>query len=190
MAGDRVLFSAGTAGRINIWEIRLSPGARVAGVPHQLTFGTQYEEPVSISATGTGALQVGKPSDNLYLIPLSAATGQPTGAVRPLTQDGRFKTFLWYLGGEPGSAYSWVSAGTTRGVYAVDLDSRKQTLISAEWKSAVSPNGRQVVYPVAEGDSYSIHAGETGAGSAAARVLCKACGEVQGFFSRRAIPLL
>src|ERR1035437_4431525 len=102
MAGDRVLFPSGTGGRYNTWEIRLSPGSwRAQGVPHQLTFGTLAEFPSSISANGTVALQVFKFSRDLYLIPLSSATGQPTGVARRLTQDGRLKD-LWPSGGGSG----------------------------------------------------------------------------------------
>jgi len=188
MTGDRVLFNGGRS----VWEIRLSPSSwRVQGVPHQLASGTLDESPCSVSATGTVALQVvGSYLNNLYLIPLSAATGQPTGVVRRLTQDGRQKLlararFPWNPGGDPGSAY-FMPAGS--GVYAVDLASSKQTLVIARLPPivfpAISPDGRQVAYSVAEGDSYSIRlseSGEAGGGPEEARVLCKACGRVQGF---------
>jgi len=154
----------------------------VRGVPHQLTFGTLNEIPVSVSATGTAALHVGTSFTDLYLIPLSPATGQPTSVARRLTQDRRDKDFMWSLGGNPGSAYFRVSAGTAESVYAVDLDTGKQTLVTAGSRPmAISPDGRQVVYTVPEGDSYSIRVGDAGNGPAEARILCKACGFVIGF---------
>jgi len=185
MTGDRVLFIGGTAERSNTWEIRLSPDARVQGVPHQLTFGTVVEGPASISATGTLALQAGSYSGDFYLIPLSAVTGQPTGIARRLTQDGRNKHLMGedHLGGDPASAYFSVWAGLAENVYAIDLDSGKQILVARPHgrSVAISPDGRRVAYSVAEGDSYSIRLGEVGAGPAEARVLCKACGLVGGF---------
>jgi len=185
MTGDRVLFLGGTTGRHNVWEIRLSPGARVVGVPHQLTFGTLSEYPASISAAGTVALDVGPWLTDFYLIPLSSTTGQPTGVARRLTQDGRVKSLMWVGGGNPGSAYFWVlAAGAAQSVYAVDLDNWKQTPVIAKLPStglAISPDGRQVAYSIPEGDTYSIRVGNAGAGSAEARVLCKACGWVEGF---------
>jgi hypothetical protein len=187
MTGDRVLFVGvgGTAARFNVWEIRLSPGSwRVRGVPAQLAFGTLNEIPASISATGTVALTVGSFRNDFYLIPLAAATGQPPGVARRLTQDERDK-FPGVDGGNPGSAYFGVFAGATLSVYAVDLVSSRQTLMIAglplSSNSAISPDGRQVAYSVAEGDSYSIRLGAAGAGSAEAPVLCKACGRVEGF---------
>ena len=189
MKGDRVLFFGGTSGRYNVWEIGLSPDARVQGVPHQLTFGTLGEIPVSISATSRVALQVGNTLSDLYLIPLSVAA-QPAGAVRRLTQDERYKEFSWDLAGDPSSAYfgvigighrsSWVS------YYALDPDSGKQTLVIAGLPltsrlRSISPDGRQVAYSVPEGDSYSVRVLDAGAGLAEARVLCKACGTVHGF---------
>jgi dipeptidyl aminopeptidase/acylaminoacyl peptidase len=185
MAGDRVLFAAKPRERLNIWEIRLSPGSwRVRGVPRQLTFGTLNEEPDSISATGTVALEVGGTFNDFYLIPLSSTTGRPTGVARRLTQDGRNKSLMWWEGGHPGSAYFWVWAGAAQSVYAVDLDNWKQALVIARPPAgglAISPDGRQVAYSIPEGDSYSIRIGDPGADPAEARVLCKACGMVEAF---------
>jgi Tol biopolymer transport system component len=186
MTGDRVLFLSGTTGRYNVWEIRLSPGSwRVQGVPHQLTFGTLSEYPASISATGTVALDVGRWLTDFYLIPLSSTTGQPTAVARRLTQDERSKSLVWFQGGNSGSAYFFVFAGTAQSVYALDLDSGKQTLVTAKAPStgglAISPDGRQVACSVPEGDLYSIRVGDAGARLADARTLCKACGFVLGF---------
>jgi eukaryotic-like serine/threonine-protein kinase len=186
MVGDRVLFGGGRGQQWNGWEIRFWPGSwRVRGVPHQLTFGTLIEVPNSVSANGTVALQVGDQSKDFYLIPLSAATGQPTGVVRRLTQDGRDKSLMWYLRGAAGSAYFSVRDQTRASLYGLDLNSGKQALMTAMPPSAanlaISPDGRQVAYSIPEGDSYSIRIGDAGAPPADARVLCKTCGSVQGF---------
>jgi eukaryotic-like serine/threonine-protein kinase len=183
MTGDRVLFLGATPGRKNVWEIRLSPGSwRVQGVARQLTFGTLSESPGSVSGTGTAALSVGSYLEDFYLIPLSAATGQPTGVSRRLTQDGRSKNLRWYTGGDPGSAYFGVFTGTAQSIYAVDLETWKQTFVGAGLHlSEISPDGRQVAYSVPEGDSYTIRVGDAGAGLAESRVLCKACGLVNTF---------
>jgi Tol biopolymer transport system component/tRNA A-37 threonylcarbamoyl transferase component Bud32 len=190
MAGDRALFVAGTTAGNNIWEIRLSAGSwHVQGAPHQLTFGTLVEMPYSISATDTVALQVGDYPPDLYLIPLSSATGQPTGVVRRLTHDGRHKEIEEYSAGHPGSAYFSLETDShpyRLSYYAVDLNSGKQTLVASSLPLGlrhlrISPDGRQVAYSVAEGDSYSIRVIDAGADSADARVLCKACGSVYGF---------
>jgi tRNA A-37 threonylcarbamoyl transferase component Bud32 len=189
MTGDRVLFVAEMAGRYNLWEIRLSPRSwGVQGVPAQLTFGTLNEMPYSISATGTVALDVGSIRNDLYLIPLAAASGQPTGVARRLTQDERYKQIQevgWLQGGDPGSAYFDVFAGTTESVYGVDLVSSRQTPMIAGLPessgSVISGDGRRVAYSVAEGDSYSIRLGEAGAGPSETRALCRECGAVEGF---------
>jgi serine/threonine protein kinase len=183
MTGDRVLFLAGTAGRSNVWEMRLSPGSwRVQGAPHQLTFGTLNEIPRSISGTGIVALSVGSYLHDFFLIPLSTVTGQPTGVTRRLTQDGRAKSLWWYLAGDPGSVYFRVWTDTAQSVYALDLATWKQTFVAEGLRlSAISPDGRQVAYSVPEGDLYSIRVGDAGASLAEARVLCKACGQPEGF---------
>jgi serine/threonine protein kinase len=183
MTGDRVLFVARTAERSNVWEMRLSPGSwRVQGAPHQLTFGTMTEVPRSVSDTGTVALSVGSYLHDFYLIPLSTVTGQPTGVTRRLTQDGRTKSLWWYVGGDPGSAYFRVFAGTAQSVYALDLATWKQTFVAEGLHlSAISPDGRQGAYSVPDGDSYSIRVGDAGASLAEARILCKACGRPEGF---------
>jgi hypothetical protein len=75
-----------------------------------------------------------------------------------------------------------VFAGTAQSVYALDLATWKQTFVGEGLRlSAISPDGRQVAYSVPEGDSYSIRVGDAGAGLAEARVLCKACGQPEGF---------
>jgi serine/threonine protein kinase len=183
MTGDRVVFLGGTPGRFNVWEIRLSPGSwRAQGVPRQLTFGTLSEFPHSVSGTGTLALSVGSSRGDFYLIPLSAATGQPTGVSRRLTQDARSKSLRWYTGGDPGSAYFSVLTGLAPNIYAVDPETWKQTFVGAGLHlSDISPDGRQVAYSVPEGDSYTIRVGDAGAGLAESRVLCKACGLANTF---------
>ncbi len=190
MTGDRVLFVGDSTGggRFNTWEIRLSPGSwRVQGDPQQLTFGTLSEDPASISATGSVALDVSSSEDDFYLIPLSTATGQPSGDTRRLTQDAREKDLLLHQTGDPGKAYFWADAGKAASTYAIDLANWKQTLVLASHPSLlsmvlrISPDGREVAYSIPEGDSYSIRVGGAGASAADARVLCKACGKVEGF---------
>ncbi len=186
MSGDRVIFAAGSGPRWNAWDIRLTPGSwRVRGTPRQLTFGTLIEAPNSLTATGVMALQVGNVSTDLYLIPLSPVTGQPSGPARRLTRDGRDKKLWPYLAGAPGSAYFSVRDRMRASVYAVDLESAKQTLVTAQLSLgahlAISTDGRQVAYSIQEGDSYSIRVGDTGSAWTEARVLCKACGLVEAF---------
>jgi len=173
MTGDRVLFVGRGSGRDNAWEIRLSPGSwHVQGAPRQLTFGTLMEVPASISATGSVALEVSNSIRDFYLIPLSGATGQPTGAARRLTKDGRQKSLLLRQTGDPGSAYFWVyTRKASLSAYAVDLANWKQALVLAEVPSSerflnISLDGRQVAYSIPEGDSYSIRVGDAGAGAA------------------------
>jgi len=136
MTGDRVVFAPLKGERQNVWEIRLSPGSwRVAGPPRQLTFGTLDELPGTISATGMLALSEANRSSDLYLIPVSHSSGQPTGPAPRLTRDGRDK-YLEAMGGDFGSVHFMVLDSTSRralahNVYALDLESGKQTLVIA-----------------------------------------------------------
>jgi serine/threonine protein kinase len=184
MSNDRVLFFDAAAGRANVWEIHLSPGSlRVQGVPQQLTSGTVNEFATSISSTGVVAVDIGSDFTDLYLIPLSATTGQPTGAARKLTRDMRSKR-LAGLGGDSGNAYFFVDSGTRLDYYAFNLDSGKQTLlgdIAYSTGIAISGDSRQVAFSIPESDSYSIRVGALGTSEADARVLCKACGMAQRF---------
>ena len=183
MTSDRVLFAADKGGRKNTWEIRLSPGSwRVTGAPHQLIFGTADEIPSSVSATGTLAVDAAKESADLYLIPVSPTSGQPTGIARRLTQDGRVKMIRTAIGGDFGSVHfllgDYSSQASAHNVYALDLESAKQTLlipaVALDTAPRVSTDGRQIAYSVPEGDAYSTRIGEPGAGAGPARVLCKA----------------
>jgi serine/threonine protein kinase len=182
VVGDRVIFGAGE--RMNAWEIRLSPGTwRVSGFPRQLTFGTQSEQPTTISAAGSMALQVDAPHNDLYLIPLSPVTGQPSGVARRLTQDGRTKRLRSVVGGEARSAYFSVLRNDPAyegwDYYALDLERGKQVpLTTPEFNPlslAISPDERLLAYAM-ETESYSISVGDTGGGSKETRVVCTACG--------------
>ncbi len=181
IAGDRALFGGGKGERDNVWEIRFSPGSwRVRGAPRQLTFGTENQYPISISATSILALQVAKTSADLYLVPLDPTSGQPTGITRRLTHDGRTK-YRWAAGGEPGSAYFFVDDRSRQAAngYALDLESGKQTLVAGvpfKMQAVVSPDGRQIAYSIREGNSYSIRVGYAGGTAAVARALCRDCG--------------
>ena len=182
MSGDLALFAGGKGERWNVWQIRLDPKTwRVRGAPRQLSFGTEYEMPATVSASGMLTVGADKFSTDLYLIPLSSDSGQATGAIRRLTHDGRYK-IRWSAGGDPGSVYfqvQHVASGTWTG-YAVDLVSGKQTLVapgvSFKTNAVVSADGRQLAYYTADGGSYSIRIGEAGAAPAAARLVCKSCG--------------
>ncbi len=97
------------------------------------------------------------------------------------------KGLLFHQTGDPASAYFWALAGKARSIYTVDLDNWKQTLVLASLPFTstnslrISPDGRQIAYSIPDGDSYSIRFGDAGASAAEARVLCKACGTVEGF---------
>ena len=182
ISGDRILFSGGKTERSNVWEIRFAPDSlRVRGGPRQLTFGTENELPTSVTASGMLALDIAKTSTDLYLIPLSASTGQPTGLSRRLTRDGREK-YAYGVGGAPGQAYFSVAegAGSKRNDFAVDLETGKQTPVASgldnKTRIFLSPDGRLVGYSIAEGDVFSIRVGSAGSPPAAARALCKGCG--------------
>jgi serine/threonine protein kinase len=185
--GDRVLGSAVANGHRNVWEVSLSPGSwTVKGPPRQLTFGTSDEYPWSASAAGAVALNVLTYSAGIYLIPLSPSTGQPMGIAQKLDQDVRAKA-LYFPGGDPGNAYYYVANSERDKIdhYALDLNSRTQTLVSAGLSQfahfAISPDGRHIAYSYPDGDSYSISVGEVGVSYAQARLLCKDCGRAQWF---------
>ena len=186
--GDRVLFTGSRTERMSIWEIRLTPGTlRVRGSPRQLTFGTENHTALSVSASGMLAATVARPSADLYLVPLSSETGQPSGPTRRLTQDGRYKTWVAF-GGRPGDAYFSVQepARASRPGYALDLESGKQALVIPDLsfgRIAISRDGRQVAYSVPEGNSYSVRIAEVASPPGVARPLCAACG-VAARFSR------
>ncbi len=186
VAGGRALFAAGAKDRVNVWEIRFAPDSwRVRGAPRQLTFGTENELPVTVSATGMLAVGVLKSSTNLHLIPLSATSGQPTGLSRRLTGDGRLK-HVYGIGGDVGSVYfSSPETAAKRNDFAVDLETANQTPVATGLENnttmVISPDGRRIGYRIAEHNRYSIGVGDAGAAPAAARALCQGCGFAMGF---------
>jgi Tol biopolymer transport system component len=185
MRGNRLLFRGQKGEQENVWEIDLTPGSwRVAGAPRQLTFGTERTTAGPVSATGTAAVQVSKYAADLYLLPLDPRSGQASGTARRLTQDGRSK-YPVPMSGEPGSVYFGVFRSGPDLIYALNLETSKQTLVSTGERTvslaAVTSDGRQVAYSVRDGDAYSIRVGAPGIGAATARELCKRCGYAQAF---------
>jgi len=189
MTGDRVLFTDWNQDRSNAWELRLSPGSwQVRRTPYQLTYGTENEEPAAISSTGLFAVETAKEFKSLYLTPVASATGQPSGVLRRLNQDLRYR-FPWPTGGDLGKAYYWIEYLARRTFpangYELDLESGKERLVvrgmPSPWTAQVSPDGRRIAYSVLEGNSFSIRIGDAGAGPASARLLCKDCGLAMGF---------
>ena len=180
--GNRILFSGWKGERWNVWQIGLPPGSwRVTRAPRQLTFATENVLVLGVSSAGA-TVSVVKSSADLYLLPLDSRSGQAAGATRRLTHDGRYKVMA-HVGGEPRMAYfyTWDFSGPKlpRNVYALDLDSLAQTLVTRNDGAPeviVSRDGRQIAYSVPEGDSYSIRVGDAGADPGTARVVCKSCG--------------
>jgi hypothetical protein len=187
MTDNRVLFFTGPEDLMSPWDIPISAGSwRVSGEPRRLTFGTLSEVPSSVSSKGTLALNVQRSSTELFLLPFSPTTGQPTGFGRWLTRDGRNKA-LSDVGGSPGSVYFSelkISSSTYQSnYYSLDLTTGKQTLVTvlSSLHPTVSPDGRHVAYSIPRGDSFSILLSEAGASSADARILCNGCGRVLRF---------
>jgi tRNA A-37 threonylcarbamoyl transferase component Bud32 len=190
MRGNRVLLSGKKGEQYNVWELGLTPGSwRVAGVPRQLTFGTESTFAGAVSAIGTTTVDVSKTSADLYLLPLDPKSGQASGTARRLTQDGRYK-FPLLISGEPGSVYFFVGPDASGAdFFGLNLASGTQTLLGTSaitrngtfYPPAVSSDGRQVAYTVREGDSFSIRVGAPGTDAATARELCKHCGYAKAF---------
>jgi Tol biopolymer transport system component len=189
MQNGRVVFMALKDEREKLYDIRISRGQwRVTGAPRQLTFGIENAFAFNASSDGTVAVEMGKESSDLYLVPLDARSGQAKGVTRRLTQDGRDKQVA-FAAGEARNAYFWAldlsGSKIAQSLYALDLESGQQTLLISRLDrgafASVSRDGRQIAYSVPEGDSYSIRVGEAGADPSATRVVCKGCGVPRRF---------
>lgn len=186
MDGDRALFMPG-APETGLWQANISANSwRVRGTLRQLTSGTQFFEPYSVSNGGMVALEVLQSAANLYLLPLSPDTGQPNGVVQRLTYDRREKVMAESIDGSPSDAYFRMSV-TENGVdgwhvYTVNPITRRQTLIlrgvplsGTELK--ISPDGRRIAYAMAERDTWTVHTAEIGSDTnlSNAHALCRDC---------------
>lgn len=184
MVGNRALSSR-SAGVNGLLETEISPATwRVVGSPRQLTSGTEFYEPYSVSNDGVVAAEVSDLTADLYLLPLSSDTGLPTGVVQRLTHDHQDKELANLAFGNPGSAYFQTTAIQNRveqwRLIAVDLTSRKQTLAFAVPFQAkyriLSSGAGQIAYSVLEGNSWSIRLAGADEDSSDGRTLCQGCG--------------
>jgi eukaryotic-like serine/threonine-protein kinase len=189
VAGDRVLFGEGQT-QTSIWDIRIAPAPwHVVGSPRQLAGGTTPMSVLSVSTAGTAAVNVSDYNIDFYVIPLSSQS-QPSGPIRRLTHDRRYKDLLDRAGGHPAKAY-FKDQRTERHLteinyYALDLDAGKQTPASPTLppqtrNAKFSVDGRQFVYMLEEGDSPSIRLVNVGADRSEERVLCTGCTAAYGF---------
>ena len=187
MAGDRAFFGGTKGQRRHTWEIRLDPvGWKATGPPRQVTFGADDEYLASVSAGKLGTVRISQHQSDLYSIPIDSRSGQPTGAARRLTKDGRYKVTV-EVGGDPASAYFDVSrrAGY-REYFAIDPATARQTPLMhlpSEIDPRFSRDARQVAYNERKGNRYSIRLGDASGDLAAARVLCDGCGRALDFSS-------
>jgi eukaryotic-like serine/threonine-protein kinase len=83
--GAHLYFASSRGGGLNLWRINLTPAGLPSGSPEQLTTGAGDDIEPTISPAGDRlAFAVRGINSDLWRLPVSPETGQPTGAPVPL----------------------------------------------------------------------------------------------------------
>jgi eukaryotic-like serine/threonine-protein kinase len=91
--GSHIYFASSRGGGLNLWRIEVAGPGRPAGQPEQLTTGAGDDvEPTVSPDGGRLAFAVRGINSDLWRLPLSAETGQPTGAPMPVVMTTRVES--------------------------------------------------------------------------------------------------
>ncbi|HXV90856.1 MAG TPA: protein kinase [Gemmatimonadales bacterium] len=79
-AGDALYYCSSGGGGVNLWRVRMTPGGGPAGPAEQLTTGAGNDlQPAVAPGSGRVAFTILAINSDLWRLPVSPATGQPTG---------------------------------------------------------------------------------------------------------------
>ena len=177
---NRALFVPDNEWDSDLWGVTVTPGSwRVEGRPSRITSGTQDYTPYSADSSGVVATEVSNKSMDLFLLPLSPTTGEPTAPVQRLTRDNRSK-FVGIVKGGSGKAYFMLSQENEFRVWELDTITKKQRLafsgipLSAGYLR-ISPDGRQIAYGNKSGKSLQLVVAGSDAKLQNARMVCDGC---------------
>ncbi len=178
--GPKLYFSAVSGESVDLWEAQLSEGShRVEGSIRKVSLGDGIALNPTASASGSLAFSVVTGDVNLWVLPVRADRGEPTGPLERITAGAAAK--FWSSVSADGREVAYAS----RRFGSIDLFVKnlrtggEHAVASAVEQPRMAPDGSQVVFSRAERDTAAIYRVGT-AGGNPVRVLANG-GEVTGW---------
>ncbi|HWN17984.1 MAG TPA: protein kinase [Gemmatimonadales bacterium] len=166
--GQQLYFASSRGGGMNLWRVTVPVGEEPAGQPEQLTTGAGDDIEPTVAPDGSRlAFAVRGITSDLWRLPVSPATGQPTGAAEPVVRTTRVESRgAWSPDGRTiafnsdrlGEMNIWL-----RGV----ADSTERQLTQGgggDYQPSWSPDGKSIVFFSARAGAADIWAVSTGDG--------------------------
>ena len=119
-SGEWLYYSSTGGGGLNLWRVRISPAGHPVGAAEQLTTGAGSDLQAAVApGSGRVAFTILAINSDLWRLPVSPATGQPTGEPEVLTATLRLSL-------ESSGRFDHVASGSrTRGdEWSLDLELR------------------------------------------------------------------
>ncbi|MBI3695761.1 MAG: PD40 domain-containing protein, partial [Acidobacteria bacterium] len=175
---DRILF-VGMDAKPNIKEVPISARTwKMAGTPHQLTFGTTREESPSVSSDGRMVFASVVHNLDVYSLPVNANQGKPTGGLQRLTKDLSDDYAASVSADGKKLAFQSTRSGTVA-IWTKDLETgQEKLLINATKYPVIRPDGAAVAW---NGDGKTIMIVPFAGGTI--REMCADCGTPVGWSS-------
>ena len=140
-----VIFTTYDNGPSNVWQLAISPSARVTGTPRRLTFGTAMERSPSVSSSGRVAFTSVVENVDVWRVPLDPKTGLARGSLERVTDNAAIDRMMNMS--DDGRTMSFVSSRTGRNevwIRDVQTGRERQITYSSADEGRVSRDGSLV----------------------------------------------
>ena len=149
-SGRFIYFTSNRAGGLNLWRVAMSPEGPPRQAPQQLTTGAGQDVEAAISKDGSRlAFAILKQNADLWKLPVSPETGQPTGppqeVVATTREDSRG---AWSPDGKAIAFNSDRSGDTNLWLYTPEDKATRQLTKGpgGDYQAAWSPDGRTIAF--------------------------------------------
>jgi serine/threonine protein kinase len=175
--GDGVIFSARSAGSINLWQIPLSSGWRASGAPRRLTLGSAEDTSPWIADHGRLVFSNLRATASVYELPTYEGLDKNTSALKQLTSTSALDIRPSISADGKRLVFARRS-GAVRNIWLRDLQtgSEKQVTSSTPAFAVISRDGSRIAYSTEDHGKIPIYT--VSLESEMTERVCEDCGEV------------
>jgi serine/threonine protein kinase len=177
--GDRVIFSARSAGSINLWQIPLSSGWRASGAPRRLTLGSEEDTSPWVADDGRLVFSNLRATASIYELPTNEGLDKNTSALKQLTSTSALDIRPSISADGKRLVFARRS-GAVRNIWLRDLQtgSERQVTSSTPAFAVISRDGNRIAYSIEDHGKIPIYIYTVSPESGMTERVCEDCGEV------------